>query len=165
MPALLLLRHAKSDWSADADDRARALNRRGRKAAATIGKFIARAEQVPETAIVSPAVRAQETLERAMAAGDWNCSVRTADALYEGGVGGLLDEIRTEPPDTDLLLAVGHEPTWSDAASLLIGGGNLRLPTAALVRIEFAADHWRDVGPGTGELAWSVVPRLLGKRA
>lgn len=162
MPALLLLRHAKSDWDADdGDDRLRPLAPRGRKASATIGKFIARAEQVPDSAIVSPAARAEETLRRAMEAGGWDCRVRSAEALYSGGVSGLLSEIRAEPAETDVLLAVGHEPTWSEAAAVLIGGGNLRLPTGALVRIDFGDDGWDAVGPGTGMLAWSVVPRLL----
>jgi phosphohistidine phosphatase len=162
VPALLLLRHAKSDWAADSgDDRARPLNRRGRKASATIGEFMARAGQVPDAAVVSPAVRAQETLHRAMKAGEWACPARTAESLYGGGVSGLVEEIRAEPPETDVLLAVGHEPTWSDAAASLIGGGNLDLPTAALVRIDFEIDRWDEVGPGAGVLAWIVVPRLL----
>jgi phosphohistidine phosphatase len=96
-----------------------------------------------------------------MKAGGWECPVRTAEALYGGGVSGLVEEIRAEPAETDVLLAVGHEPTWSDAAASLIGGGNLDLPTAALVRINFEIDRWDEVGPGAGVLAWMVVPRLL----
>jgi phosphohistidine phosphatase len=162
VPALLLLRHAKSDWTADSgDDRARPLNRRGRKASATIGELIARADQVPDSAIASPAVRARETLELVMAAGGWTCPVRAPEALYDSGMEGLLSEIRAEPAETGVLLAVGHEPTWSDAAASLIGGGNLDLPTAALVRINFEIDRWDEVGPGAGVLAWMVVPRLL----
>ncbi|MGH8986761.1 MAG: SixA phosphatase family protein [Acidimicrobiia bacterium] len=163
MPSLLLLRHGKSDWKAadEGDDRRRPLARRGEKAARTIGKFLAGAGVVPDAAIVSPAVRAEATLQMAMAAGDWTCRVRSVEALYSGGVSGLLSEIRKAPPDTGTLLAVGHEPTWSETAVLLIGGGRLRFPTAALARIDFDVDRWEEVGPGTGMLAWSVVPRLL----
>ena len=162
MPALLLLRHGKSDWTEDeGDDRARPLAKRGRKAADTIGRFTARAEQVPDAAITSPAVRAAETLRLVMEAGGWKCPMRSAEGLYGGGVPGLLSEIRTEPARTQLLLAVGHEPTWSEAATLLIGGGRLSLPTGALVRIDLDVERWDQVGPATGALAWSVVPRLL----
>ena len=68
-----------------------------------------------------------------------------------------------EPPSTELLLVVGHEPTSSETASLLIGGGRVRMPTGALVRIDFDADieSWADVGPGTGSLSWLLVPRLF----
>ena len=162
MPALLLLRHGKSDWTEDGgDDRARTLAKRGRNAADAIGRFIARAEQVPDAAITSPAVRAAETLRLVMKAGGWTCPSRSAEPLYGGGVPGLLSEIGAEPAGTELLLAVGHEPTWSEAASLLIGGGRLSMPTAALARIDLDVDRWDEVGPGTGALAWSVVPRLL----
>ncbi len=167
MPALILFRHGKSDWGADygGDDRVRPLARRGRRAARTTGRFLARAGQVPDAAITSSALRAEETLRLAMAAGGWTCPARSAEALYGGGVSGLLAEIRQEPAATDLLLAVGHEPVWSEAAALLIGGGRLRLPTAALARIDLAVDRWEEVVPGTGVLAWSVVPRLLAAHA
>ena len=162
MPTLLLLRHGKSDWDADdGDDRRRPLARRGEKAARSIGRFLARTGVVPDAAIVSPAVRAEMTLRLAMAAGDWTCPVRMAEPLYTGGASELLAEVDKEPATTAVLLAVGHEPSWSNAATLLIGGGRLRFPTAALARIDLEVDRWEDVGPGTGVLAWSVVPRLL----
>jgi phosphohistidine phosphatase len=163
MPALILLRHGKSDWDADdaGDDRARPLARRGRKAAQRMGRFMARAGQVPDAAITSPAVRAAETLRLAMAAGGWSCPLRAAAALYAGGVSGLLGEVQQEPTATGVLLAVGHEPTWSAALSALVGGGEVRFPTAALARIDFDVDRWDAVAPGMGVLAWLVVPRLL----
>jgi phosphohistidine phosphatase len=162
MPALILFRHGKSDWDVDyGDDRDRPLARRGRKAAKTMGRFVQRAAQVPDAAITSPAVRAADTLRIAMKAGGWTCPVRTADELYGGGVSGLLRELHSEPAATGVLLAVGHEPTWSDAVTRLTGGGQVRFPTAALARIEFGVDRWNDVQLGTGVLAWMVPPRLL----
>lgn len=124
---------------------------------------MARAGQVPDAAIVSPARRAEDTLRWAMTAGGWTCPTRTAEPLYGGGVSGLLAEIRPEPATTDLLLAVGHEPAWSESLAVLVGGGRLRFPTAALARVDLDIDAWNGVGPGTGVLAWSVVPRLLTK--
>jgi phosphohistidine phosphatase len=163
MPGLILFRHGKSDWDADhpGGDPARPLARRGRKAAKRMGKFLARAGQVPDAAITSPAVRAESTLRLAMEGGGWSCPVRTAAALYDGGLSGLLAEVRKEPATTDVLLAVGHEPTWSEAVSAFIGGGEVGLPTAAMARIDFDLDGWDEVGPGPGVLAWIVVPRLL----
>jgi phosphohistidine phosphatase len=163
MPGLILLRHGKSDWQADygGDDRLRPLAQRGRKAAKRMGRFLARAGQVPDAAITSPAVRAEDTLRLAMEGGGWTCPVRTAAALYGGGVYGLLGEVRREPSTTDVLLAVGHEPAWSDAVAALIGGGAIRFPTGALARVDFDVDGWDKIGPGAGVLAWSIGPRLL----
>jgi phosphohistidine phosphatase len=163
---LILLRHGKSDWQADyGDDRSRPLAQRGRKAAKRMGRFLSRAGQVPDAAITSPAVRADDTLRLAMEGGGWTCPVRMAPALYRGGVPGLFGEVRNEPATTDVLLAVGHEPTWSEAVAALIGGGEIRFPTGALARIDLDVDAWDEIAPGTGVLAWTIGPRLLGKQA
>jgi phosphohistidine phosphatase len=163
MPGLILFRHGKSDWDADypGGDAARPLARRGQKAAKRMGKFLARAGQAPDAAITSPAVRAEDTLRLAMEGGGWTCPVRVAATLYHGGLPGLLAEVRKEPATTDVLLAVGHEPTWSEAVSALIGGGQVGLPTAAMARIDFDVDGWDEVAPRRGALGWIVVPRLL----
>jgi phosphohistidine phosphatase len=163
MAGLILFRHGKSDWDADypGGDAARPLAHRGRKAAKRMGKFLARAGHAPDAAITSPAVRAEDTLRLAIEGGGWSCPVRTAATLYDGGLSGLLTEVRKEPASTHVLLAVGHEPTWSEAVSAFIGGGEVGLPTAAMARIDFDVDGWDEVGPGTGVLAWIVVPRLL----
>ncbi len=159
-----MFRHAKSDWSADyGDDLSRPLSQRGLRAAKTMGRFLARTAQLPDSAATSPAVRAERTLQLAMEAGGWSCPVRVRQALY-GGVEELLEEVRAEPANTAVLLVVGHEPTWSEAASRLIGGGLLRVPTAAMLRIDFEVDRWANLGAGTGQLAWLVTPKLLSDK-
>lgn len=162
MPAVILLRHAKSDWAAGfGDDRDRPLAKRGRKAAAVIGRLLAASANVPTEAITSPAVRAVQTLQLAMEAGGWSCPVEERPALYGAGASDVLAEIRRRPDTTELLLVVGHEPTTSDTAGVLIGGGRLRVPTAATLRIELDAPRWAEVAAGGGSLAWLVPPRLL----
>ncbi len=128
-----------------------------------MGQLLARSGQIPDSVITSPALRAVQTLELAMEGGGWSCEVSARDDLYGGGTFGLLGELRGQPPSTELLLVVGHEPTSSEAASLLIGGGRVRMPTGAIVRIDFhdAVESWADVGPGTGTLSWLLVPRLF----
>ena len=87
--------------------------------------------------------------------------MREAPALYDGGVEGLIGEVRQEPDTTKLLMVVGHEPTCSGTINLLIGGGAVRMPTAALARIELEIDNWDELGAGKGVLSWLVVPRLM----
>ena len=70
MKTLILFRHGKSDWdSEEPSDHDRPLAKRGRKAAKAMGKFLALAGQVPDSAVTSSAVRARSTLEIAMEAG------------------------------------------------------------------------------------------------
>lgn len=162
MRTLLLLRHAKSDWEAPSGgDHERPLNRRGRKAAALVGVFLARAGAVPDLVLTSSAVRARTTVERAAESGRWPSKIEIAPALYEATPEAVLAEVRRQPDEAQTLLLAGHEPTWSALVSLLIGGGEIRLPTAAVAAIEFDTDAWESVGPGKGRLLWLVVPRLL----
>lgn len=165
MAAVILLRHAKSDWDAPygGDDHNRPLNKRGHAAAATMGRFLASSGNVPTEAITSTAVRARQTLELAMDAGGWSCPVEARPALYGAGASTVVEEIRRRPASTELLLVVGHEPTTSDTAALLIGGGRLRVPTAAAIRIDIGDRRWADLGPGSGYLTWLVLPRLLSQ--
>ena len=166
MRSVILFRHGKSDWQTDADgdDRQRPLSRRGQRAARTMGRFLILTGEVPDSAITSPALRATETLRLAMEAGGWNCPVRWREGL-SGDVSSVIDEIRAELPVTKVLLVVGHQPTSSQVAELLIGGGSLRLPTGALARVDLDVDQWTSVGPGCGQLTWLVPPPLFPKRS
>jgi|GEM_PF-5027468 phosphohistidine phosphatase len=124
-----------------------------------MGRFLAAAGQVPELALTSPALRATETLHLAVEAGRWTCEVRTREALY-AGVDEVLAELRLLPPDVVTAMVVGHEPTSSELTAMLIGGGRIRLATAAMARIDLDLERWPDLGPGCGELAWLLPPRL-----
>ena len=167
MKTLLFLRHGKSDWGADYDhDHERPLKKRGRKAAEAVGKLLTETEGAPDAVIVSTAVRAQETLELASEAGGWTCPVRSTDALYEATPLDVRREIQAEPDETKCLLLVGHEPTWSETVGYLISAtpgaaARVRVPTAALARVDVDVDRWAEVDFGRGELIWLLPPRLL----
>jgi phosphohistidine phosphatase len=159
---VLLLRHGKSDWAAGArGDHERPLTARGVKAARRMGRFLAMAQQIPDRVLCSSAVRAQETLRLAIEAGGWSCPVEISAGLYAASPGDVLALLRQAPDEVERLLLVGHEPTWSDVASALIGGGVFCFPTAAIARIDLPIDDWSQEGDGQGELIWFVTPRLL----
>ncbi len=165
MKTLLFLRHGKSDWEAAwTHDHERPLKKRGRKDAERMGRFITAAGLAPDRILTSTAVRARQTLEIAQKAGEWGAPVRETSALYMADVQTVLNEVRREPDDAEVLLLVGHEPTWSTAVSRLIDGGDLRYPTAAVAAVSFEADRWREVAFGDGELAWFLPPKVI-KRA
>lgn len=163
---LYLLRHAKSDWSADSgDDHDRPLNRRGEKAAARMGHWVASLGETPDAVLSSTALRARDTVERAMAAGGWSCPVELSRQLYLSSPAAVLGEIQRTEDSVERLLVAGHQPVWSELAGMLIGEGGsaarLQFPTAAIARIDFDTDRWRDVQPGRGALKWLVTPNVL----
>ncbi len=54
-------------------------------------------------------------------------------------------------------------PTWSALAGRLIGRAVLKLPTGAMLRIDFDSDDWQTLSFGSGELRWLLPPKLVGK--
>ena len=164
MKTLLLVRHAKSDWKTDYDgDRNRPLSRRGRQAAALLGRYLRALDQAPDLVISSPAVRALRTVELAARAGEWACPIRTAAAFYEEGPERVVQVVRQAPDACRRLLVAGHEPIWSETAGRLVGDARLKMVTAATARIDFDVESWAEVGFGRGTLAWLVTPKLIGR--
>ena len=159
---VLLFRHAKSDRSGDyPDDHSRPLNKRGIRAAQTMGRVLARTCQIPDLVVTSSAVRAKTTIELADEAGAWDCPVRVSDTLYESTLREVLQEIQNLPAEVTSVLLAGHEPTWSMLLSELVGGGRMRVPTAAVACVEHPVDEWSQITPGQGELLWLIPARLF----
>ncbi len=164
MKRLILLRHAKSDWYAGApSDWERPLNKRGVGAAKTMGRVMAAAGIVPEKVISSSAVRARTTVELAIEAGDWECHLEVTDLLYGVAPAEALQVAQVQPDTIDSVMLVGHEPTWSELAGALTGGGRVRVTTATAVGIEFEGTQWRAIGPDRGRIEWVLKPRLFSE--
>ena len=159
---LTLFRHAKSDWHLDVagDDRRRPLSKRGRAAAATMGRFLATSGRVPDLVLTSPAVRAHDTLRRAMAAGSWRCAVAVRPKLY-GSFPEVLGEIAEVDAAVRSLMVVGHETALLPLAGFLSGTLGVRLPTAAMLRLAFPLEHWSSIEGASATITWLVTPRLL----
>ena len=154
----MLFRHGKSDWHAPhGSDHERPLNRRGVGAAETMGRVLARSGLVPDHAITSSAVRARTTLELASAAGEWSCSMEVTDELYGTTAGGALSVVAGTPSDVEILMLVGHEPTWSDLAHHLTGG-YVTVKTGTVVGIDLMIESWDRVD-SRGSLAFVFQPR------
>ena len=162
MKTILLFRHAKSDWNVDAPDHERPLAARGRKAAAKMGRLVTASGSVPDRALVSSAVRTRRTIEIAAEAGEWTGPARTTDALYEAAPEAVLAEIQREPDEASCLVVVGHEPTTSQLAARLVGGGQFDVKTASVLRIDVPVVRWADVAAGRGALVWMLSPETVG---
>ena len=162
MNEIILMRHGKSDWGAPFDnDAARPLAARGRHAAVTMGKVLTAAGRAPDFILSSPAVRAHSTAEMAADAGGWRADVHVVDSLYGSGPAAVLGALRTVPEPSRRVLLVGHEPTWSESVRVLIGGGEVRMPTAAAAGLEVLVGSWAAIGPATCRLRWLLPPRLF----
>ncbi len=163
MKTLILFRHGKSDWGARYQgDHNRPVAKRGRKAAALMGRFLRKTGQTPDSVVTSSALRARTTVELAHESGGWGCPVRVTDQLYDAQCQDLLREIHAEPDATERLLLAGHEPTFSEMIGRLTGQV-VNFPTASMGRIDFDGTSWSQVEFGAGRLVWLVHPKLLKK--
>jgi phosphohistidine phosphatase len=164
MKTIIIFRHAKSDWSSgEAKDEDRPLAPRGRKSAKVMGRFLTKSVQVPDSIVTSSAVRARATVELAMKAGEWECKTRVTDRLYSCATADMLKEIRSEPDTSEILLIVGHEPTCSETIGRFAGQTKVDFSTAAMARLDFPIERWRQADFDTAQLIWLVNPKLVEK--
>ena len=163
MKSVIFFRHTKSDWNtAFGHDHERPVNKRGKKAARRMGRFLALVDQVPDRIISSSAARARMSFELAAAAGEWgDIPTEITDDLYEASATDVLTLLQSVPDGSDRLLVVGHEPTFSDVIGKLIGTANVKMSTGSMARIDFDVEHWPDLAFGRGQLRWLVPPKIL----
>lgn len=171
MRRLMLLRHAKSDWSVGGQpDHERGLALRGETAAPLMGRYMASHGLVPDQAIVSTALRTRETWRLVADAFPQKPSAIYEQRIYEAEPDAILAAIREAPGAARTILVVGHNPGFHDTATLLVGSGDKRaraklatkFPTAALAVIDFDIANWPAIRLGSGRLERFVTPRAIG---
>ncbi|HWT11797.1 MAG TPA: histidine phosphatase family protein [Allosphingosinicella sp.] len=171
MKILTLLRHAKSSWDDPVGrDFERPLNKRGRRAAQTIGRELRALGLEFDRIVASPALRVAETL--AEVAQGYGRPIRPVydERVYLATAATLLDVVREADDGADRLLIAGHNPGLEALALLLTGeegDGGLRgevavkYPTGTVAEIRFAVESWGDVAAGAGRLERFIRPRDL----
>ena len=171
---LLLLRHAKSDWSKNTEDHDRALSERGRKAAPEMARYMRSKDYLPTAVLCSTARRTKETLDLLLAAWTKKPVVRFDRGAYLAEWPGLLGNLKKAPGQASPLLLVGHNPGIEQLAIALarqpkdalertrLKRLSQKFPTAALAVLDFEITSWRNLKPGSGELVDYVRPKDLG---
>ena len=172
MHALHLLRHAKSSWKEDVEDRERRLNRRGREAARSVGRHLPATIGALDLVLCSSAARTRETMDLILA--DYRARPRIVieDELYAASPEKLMERLRRLDEDDLNVLLVGHNPgirelavTLADANSrgvrTLVSG---KFPTAARASFK-VPDRWPALGTSCYELvAYVTVETLRGDK-
>ena len=140
---LILLRHAKSDWSGDEADVLRPLARRGRRQAPDAGRWLAANIDSIDLVVVSPATRARSTWDLVSAQLDLSPETRIDERVRRARP-GLLGVVRELSDDLDTVVLVGHNPGIEELVSLLTGEW-LPMPTSALAVIAVPG-NWSAAG-------------------
>lgn len=157
MKTLILMRHAKSDWSHPGQsDKDRTLNSRGRTAAGVMGAWLRGAAPHPDVALVSTAERTRET----WALMAMSCDATFDDALYLAEPEEYLAAIK-RAPECNCLLVLGHNPGMETAMGRMADGKRISAPTAATAIYELPIEHWRDAAFGIAVLQAFETPKSL----
>ncbi|MFL6089181.1 MAG: SixA phosphatase family protein [Aeromicrobium sp.] len=161
---LLLIRHAKSDWSAAAPDLDRPLNHRGLRQGREVGSWIAANLQRIDRAVVSPAQRARSTWDLVAAELDDPPPITIDDRAYTFDGQELLPIVRGFDEGASIVALVGHNPAMEEFVSLLTDAW-VGMPTSCLAVIGIDGP-WSGAGPGGTLLAHGRPPtEALGEAA
>lgn len=163
MKNLLVMRHAKSDWSdSSLSDFDRPLNSRGRKAAPFMGNELSKRDKVPDLIISSPANRAKTTAEKIAKAAGYAKEIKFVKDFYFGYADEVIDTLKNSEDELNKILIIGHNPTWESLVSTLTENTPYtRMPTAAIASILFDINDWADLKKNSGKLEWLILPKEL----
>ena len=162
MKSIILFRHGKSDWDAPyKKDHDRPLSQRGVQAAKRMGKYLSKIQQVPELILSSTALRAKTTAEIAKNFGKWDSILILERDIYESSLNDLLSILSMQDPIFSLICLVGHEPTFSYFISEMTKKSCGKFPTAAMARIDFQLEDWKELRSEKSTLSWLKKPKEL----
>jgi phosphohistidine phosphatase len=161
---LVLVRHAQAAHAPA--DRERPLSESGAQAATAIGSWLERAGVVPNRVLVSPALRAAQTWERAAAALGADLPPTLDQRIYDNTVEAVLSAITETPDDVSTLVVVGHNPSVGELAFALDDGDGDRaaredlhagFPTGAVAVFELGTS-FAELAAGAATLTEFEVP-------
>ena len=160
MKTLLLVRHAKSDWSHHGlDDHERPLNRRGKRDAPEMGRRLAERGVAPDVILSSDAVRARTTAELiAEAIGFGASRVITDERLYAASADEVLRVVGELDGDLSVAIVVGHNPEMASLAHRFSEEIH-EMPTCAVAEYEFEVDAWYELEDALPVSVWVDTPR------
>jgi phosphohistidine phosphatase len=167
LKTLYILRHAKAVAEDREGDAERPLAKRGRKAAAAMGEYLATLQPVPRLVLCSTARRTRETLDQLLPALKPAPEVIYEEGLYLTAARRLLERLQRLPENAESVLLIGHNPSLHQLASTLASDNSAfadGFPTAALAVLRLPG-RWDGLRPHQARLLDYQTPKSLNRES
>jgi phosphohistidine phosphatase len=163
MKTLYLVRHAKATLENRIErDIDRQLLEKGLKRTRHIIDFLIQKNTSVDLIVSSPAVRAYETARvLAHALGFPLINIKIERLLYEGDADKIGDLFYDLPQNKDNLMIVGHNPSITNFANMLLPDPIDYLPTSGIVCIQFDVNSWDEIWKAKIISNFVVTPKML----
>ena len=139
---LILMRHAKSDWSdASLADHDRTLNGRGRRDAPRMAQWLSSVDMLPDRILSSSSVRTRETVQLMMEQWSDSTEVVFDESIYLASPDTLVGAAQSDGGDAQRLMVLAHNPGMAHLVSSL-SGQHIEMPTAAIAIFRIPLPDW-----------------------
>ncbi len=147
MKTLILVRHAKSDWSnLHQKDIDRPLNSRGLHDAPRMGKRLLKHSYLPDTILASTSIRTRQTAE--LIADELSIDrsqIQWIDSLYHASPEDITHSLLTLSPAINTVMLIAHNPGISEFANRQVGTFTDQFPTCAVGIFSYGTDDWTQI--------------------
>ncbi len=161
MKTVLLVRHAKSDWSDPSlSDFDRPLNGRGKEDAPVMAHRLLDNKVAIDAFISSPAKRARNTARIfAKAYKTKKDDILFRDELYGASENVFWDVIAKAENKADSIAIFSHNPGITDFANLLTSTRIDNIPTCGIFAVKADCEKWKDFKEAEKEFVFFDFPK------
>lgn len=163
MKQLILIRHAKSDWSnPEFADYQRPLNQRGKRDAPEMGRRLKKLGIEPQLILLSIAERTKETMSLLLPSAGWEKVDKIEkEWLYLASTQEYVKAVEKMHDEVDVVCICGHNPSITEVINYFTGENLGNVPTCGVGIIDFDVDSWKLTAENTGNLSVYDFPKNL----
>lgn len=160
MKELILVRHGKSSWDYDANDKDRPLKERGIKDGHRVSSAFKGTKPQIDAIFSSPANRALHTCVIFLRKLDFPYqNFQLANELYEFSGEGVSAFVRQLDNSLNRVMIFGHNNAFTNVANMWGNKHIDNVPTTGLVHLKFETNSWAALS--SGETARLIFPKDL----
>lgn len=149
MKELILVRHGKSSWDYDVNDKDRPLKLRGITDGHLVSSEFKSIHKKVDAIFSSPANRALHTCVIFLRKLKYPYEqFRLENELYEFSGEGVMDFVRSLDDKLRTVMIFGHNFAFTHVANKWGDKKVDNVPTTGLVHLQFETDHWKEVSKG-----------------